>query len=43
MKYMLVVCKEHVKDGITRLEVPHEKKLGILNLPVRFAKKKLFV
>ena len=40
MKYMLVVCKEHVKEGITCFDVPHIKKLVTLNSLVRFVRKK---
>jgi len=38
MKYMLVVCKAHVKDGITRLDVPHVKKIRDSKLTCSFCK-----
>lgn len=38
MKYMLVVCKEHVKDGITRLDVPHVKKIRDSKLTCSYCK-----
>lgn len=38
MKYMIVVCKEHVKAGITRLDVPHVKKIRDSKLTCSFCK-----
>jgi len=38
MKYMLMVCKEHVKAGITRLDVPHVKKIRDSKLTCSYCK-----
>lgn len=40
MKYMLVVCKEHVKEGITCFDVPHVKKISESKLTCSFCKEK---
>jgi len=37
---MLVVCKEHVKEGITCLDVPHVKKISDSKLTCSFCKEK---
>ncbi|MCU7741289.1 hypothetical protein N7983_26470 [Priestia megaterium] len=38
MKYMLVVCNEHVKDGITHFKVPHVKKISDSKITCSFCK-----
>jgi hypothetical protein len=38
MNYMLVVCKKHVKEGITCFDVPHVKKISDSKLTCLFCK-----
>lgn len=40
MKYMLVVCRKHVKKVITRFNFPHVKKISNSKLTCSFCKGK---
>lgn len=40
MKHMLMVCNQHVKDGLVRLEIPHVKKVYYSKRTCSFCNKK---
>ncbi|PMD10710.1 hypothetical protein CJ194_04320 [Priestia megaterium] len=40
VKHMLMVCNQHVKDGLVRLEIPHVKKIHYSKHICSFCNKK---
>ncbi|KRE06089.1 hypothetical protein COM86_25805 [Priestia megaterium] len=40
MKHMLMVCNQHVKDGLVNLEIPHVKKIHHSEHTCSFCSKK---